>query len=149
MSQRDDFVGVQSYTRQRFGPDGPVDAPADKPPKTENGWEIYPEALEHTIRLASAHAGVPVLVTENGIATSDDGVRLAYTKEALAGVARCLSEGIDIRGYLHWSLLDNFEWAAGYKMHFGLIAVSPRNLRTHRETYRAWLGEVARANQLP
>jgi beta-glucosidase len=149
VSQGDDFVGVQTYTRQRLGPHGPVEAPAGAAPTTENGWEFYPQALEHTVQFASEHSGGPVIVTENGVATSDDDIRLAYTKEALAGVARCVSGGIDVRGYLHWSLLDNFEWMFGYKMHFGLIAVDRETLqRTVKPTAR-WLGDVARVNELP
>ncbi|HTT92613.1 MAG TPA: family 1 glycosylhydrolase [Acidimicrobiales bacterium] len=149
VSREDDFVGVQTYTRARIGPNGAVPAEANDRPRTENGWEFYPEALEHTIGLAAAATGGPVMVTENGVATSDDGIRRAYTEEALAGVARCLSDGIDVRGYLHWSLLDNFEWMFGYGMHFGLIAVDRETFgRTIKPTAR-WLGEVARANRLP
>jgi beta-glucosidase len=149
VSREDDFVGVQTYTRQRFGPDGVVVAPVDDRPKTENGWEAYPEALEHTTRLASVSAGVPVIVTENGIATSDDDVRRAYTSDALAGVARCLSDSLDVRGYLHWSLLDNFEWMFGYRMHFGLIAVNRETFERTVKPSARWLGEIARANELP
>jgi beta-glucosidase len=149
VSRQDDFVGVQTYTRACVGRDGVVAAEAAGRPQTENGWEFYPEALENTIGLAAASAGVAVMVTENGVATSDDGIRRAYTEEALAGVARCLSDGIDVRGYLHWSLLDNFEWMFGYQMHFGLIAVDRETFgRTIKPTAR-WLGEVARANGLP
>lgn len=147
-SAADDFVGVQTYTRQRFGPDGVVGVP-DGQQTMETGWEVYPAALEHTIRLASAHARVPVIVTENGMATSDDEARLGYTQGALEGVARCLADGLDVRGYLHWTLLDNFEWVSGYKMHFGLIAVDRASYeRTVKPTAR-WLGAVAQAGELP
>jgi beta-glucosidase len=148
VSRQDDFVGVQTYTRERFGPDG-VMPPGDDVAKMQTGWEVYPEALEHTIRLTSSHAGAPVLVTENGMATADDNARMAYTKRALAGVARCLSDGIDVRGYLHWTLLANFEWMAGYRMNFGLIDIDRKSFaRTIKPTAR-WLGAVARANELP
>ena len=148
VSGDDDFIGVQTYSRERFGPGGVV--PHPEATKTmETGWEVYPAALEHTIRLASKSAGVPVLVTENGMATSDDEARLAYTKDALEGVERCLSDGVDVRGYLHWTLLDNFEWVSGYEMHFGLIAVDRGNFeRTVKPTAR-WLGAVAQMNELP
>jgi beta-glucosidase len=83
------------------------------------------------------------------MATADDNARMAYTKRALAGVARCLSDGIDVRGYLHWTLLANFEWMAGYRMNFGLIDVDRESFaRTIKPTAR-WLGAVARANELP
>ena len=147
VAQDDDFVGVQTYSRDLIGPDGAV-PPPEGAPTMQTGWEVYPEALEHTVRLAAEHAGVPVLVTENGMATADDTARIAYTKGALEGLARCLADGIDLRGYLHWTLLDNFEWMSGYAMTFGLIAVDRESLvRTVKPSAR-WLGAVARANAL-
>jgi beta-glucosidase len=147
VSADDDFVGVQTYSRTRIGPNGQL-PPPDGAATMQTGWEVYPEALGHTVRLAAEHARVPVLVTENGMATDDDEARLAYTRAALAGLAQCIADGIDVRGYLHWTLLDNFEWNAGYSKTFGLIAV-------HRETFvrsvkpsARWLGEVARRNRL-
>lgn len=147
VSGDDDFVGVQTYTRQRFGPDGVVPA-GDGVATMETGWEAYPAALEHTIRLAAAQAKVPVVVTENGMATSDDEARLVYTKDALEGVVRCLADGVDVRGYLHWTLLDNFEWVSGYRMHFGLIAVDRSTFERTVKPSARWLGAVAQANEL-
>ena len=77
---------------------------------TQMGYEFWPEALEQTIRYAAATAKVPVYVTENGIGTEDDARRVEYIQRALAGVEKCLADGIDVRGYIHWSLIDNFEW---------------------------------------
>jgi beta-glucosidase len=114
----------------------------------QTGWEVYPDALEHTVRLASERTEVPVLVTENGIATSDDDERVAYTRAALAGLARAIADGVDVRGYLHWSLLDNFEWVSGYKMTFGLIAVDRTTFARTVKPSARWLGEIARANRL-
>jgi beta-glucosidase len=146
VSREDDFVGVQTYTRNVIGPDGIVH-PADVA-TMQTGWEVYPAALGHTVRLGSAHAGVPVVVTENGMATADDDARLAYARGALQGLAEAIADGVDVRGYLHWTLLDNFEWMSGYAMTFGLIAVDRDTLvRTVKPSAR-WLGEVARANRL-
>src|SRR5258708_24031950 len=91
---------------------------------TQMEYEFWPEALEATIRYASAMTGLPVIVTENGIATDDDTRRIAYIERALHGVAACLRDGIDVRGYIYWSALDNFEWLLGYRPTFGLIAVN-------------------------
>jgi beta-glucosidase len=118
----DDFVGIQTYGRMRFGPDGLL-RPEEGVELNMMGEEVYPEALEATIRQAAAVASVPVLVTENGLATSDDTRRIAYVQRALRGVARCLQDGIDVRGYIYWTALDNFEWIFGYRPTFGLIAV--------------------------
>ncbi|HXN60653.1 MAG TPA: family 1 glycosylhydrolase [Acidimicrobiales bacterium] len=147
VSADDDFVGVQTYSRNLIGPDGTI-PPPDGTPTMQTGWEVYPEALEHTIRLAAEQAGVPVLVTENGMATDDDAARLAYTRAALEGLAKCIADGIDVRGYLHWTLLDNFEWTAGFAKTFGLVAVDRQTFaRTVKPTAR-WLGQVAARNAL-
>jgi beta-glucosidase len=148
VSRADDFVGVQTYTRDRFGPTGMVRAGADEPtmPTMQTGWEVYPPALGHTTRLAAQHAGVPVLVTENGMATSDDAARIEYTRGALEGLAAAMHDGVDIRGYFHWTLLDNFEWTAGYRMTFGLVAVDRTTFARTVKPSARWLGAVARAN---
>ncbi|MFZ0248645.1 MAG: family 1 glycosylhydrolase [Acidimicrobiales bacterium] len=147
ISAEDDFVGVQTYSRARIGPDGQL-PPAEGSATMQTGWEVYPEALGHTVRLAAEQAGVPVLVTENGMATDDDEARIAYTRAALEGLAGCVADGIDVRGYLHWTLLDNFEWNAGYSKTFGLIAVDRETfVRTVKPSAR-WLGEVGRRNGL-
>jgi len=147
VSRADDFVGVQTYSRNQIGPDGAV-PPADDVPTMQTGWEVYPEALEHTIRLAAERAGVPVVVTENGMATDDDQARIAYTRGALEGLARCIADGLDVRGYLHWTLLDNFEWIAGFAKTFGLIAFDHDSFERTIKPSARWLGEVARRNSL-
>jgi beta-glucosidase len=144
VSASDDFVGVQTYTRSLIGPEGHVRLPKGTP-RMQTGWEIYPEALENTVRLAASHSGRPVVVTENGIATADDAQRIDYTASALAGVRRCLDDGVDVRGYLHWTLLDNYEWMAGYSKHFGLIEVDRETFERRPKPSLAWLGQVAAA----
>jgi beta-glucosidase len=147
VARDDDFVGVQSYSRYLIGPDGQLPVP-EGTPVTQTGWEVYPQALGHTVRLAAEHAKVPVLVTENGMATDDDDERIAYTSAALEGLAGCIDDGIDVRGYLHWTLLDNFEWTSGYAMTFGLIAVDRDSFARTVKPSARWLGEVARANRI-
>ena len=78
------------------------------------GYEYWPQGLEASIRFAAETAQTPLYVTENGIGTTDDALRVRYTTDALEGVGRCLADGLDVRGYFHWSLMDNFEWAQGY-----------------------------------
>jgi beta-glucosidase len=146
VSAEDDFVGVQTYSRGVLGPEGPVRLPKGTP-RMQTGWEIYPEAVEHTVRLAAAHTGRPVLVTENGIATAEDGQRISYTAEVFAGLLRCIEDGVDLRGYLHWTLLDNFEWMAGYSKTFGLIAIDRETYERLPKQSLAWLGAVAAARR--
>jgi beta-glucosidase len=114
------------------------------------GYEYYPQALEATIRRAWDRTGghVPILVTENGIGTDDDAQRAAYVRTALEGVLRCLDDGIDVLGYTCWSLLDNFEWALGYRPRFGLVEVDRTTFARTPKPSAAWFAQVARANAL-
>jgi beta-glucosidase len=145
----DDFVGVQCYTRERIGPDG-IRGPQDGVPITQMGYEFWPEALEATIRRAwEVTNGVPVLVTENGIGTDDDAERIVYVERALRGLRATLAAGIDVRGYVYWSLLDNFEWFLGYRPTFGLVAVDRTTQVRRPKPSARWLGDIARANALP
>ena len=123
----DDFVGVQTYTRHTYGPDGIVKPREDDPNMLIMGYEYYPQSLENVIRYVSSKIKTPIIVTENGIGTDDDNQRIQYITAALEGLQRCLDDNIDIRGYFCWSLLDNFEWVFGYKPRFGLVEV---NLKT-------------------
>jgi beta-glucosidase len=145
----DDFLGLQCYSRMRLGPHGLLDPEPDVP-LTQMGYEFWPEALDATIRYAwKMTGGVPLLITENGIATDNDAERIEYVERALSGVLACLADGIDVRGYLYWSLLDNFEWVLGYRPTFGLVAVDRETqARTVRPSAR-WLGAIARANEMP
>jgi beta-glucosidase len=119
-----DWVGVQYYTRQRVDPAaaGGFAAAPDGAPLTQMGWEINPEGLHRAI-VSAARAGLPVYVTENGIATADDDQRLAYMRDHLAQVARALADGVDVRGFFYWSSFDNFEWAEGYRPTFGMVGI--------------------------
>ncbi|HKQ00280.1 MAG TPA: family 1 glycosylhydrolase, partial [Actinomycetes bacterium] len=143
----DDFIGVQTYTRHRFGPEGLL-APEPGVPLTMMGYEAWPQALGATIRRAASATGAPVLVTENGIATDDDTQRVAFVGQALLAVLDCLDEGLDVRGYTYWSLLDNFEWAHGYRPTFGLVAVDRTTQARTPNPSATWLGQVAQANAL-
>ena len=118
----DDFLGVQNYTRTVYGPAGQLPAPQGAE-LTQMEYEFYPQALAHVLRQVHRDFPGDLIVTENGIATADDSRRVAFLQEALAGVQACLADGLPIRGYFHWSLLDNFEWQKGFSMTFGLVAV--------------------------
>ena len=143
----DDFVGVQCYTRQRIGAGGLL-PPEPGIELTQMGYEVWPDALEATIRYASERARVPVIVTENGIATEDDSHRIGFMQCALNGVKRCIRDGIDVRGYVHWSMLDNFEWLFGYGPKFGLISVDRKTQERHVKESAQWLGRVSRNNEI-
>ncbi len=124
-----DFLGVNYYFRMflRMSPlklKGPEYFWEDRDGRglTETGWEIYPKGLEDVLRSASL-SGVPIVVTENGTAETDDARKIAYMKEHLRAMHRVIREGVDIRGYFWWSLMDNYEWLEGLRPRFGLYRV--------------------------
>jgi beta-glucosidase len=144
----DDYIGVQTYSRTRVGPEGTL-GNEDGVETTIMGYEFWPEALEATIRRAwDMTQQTPILVTENGIAATDDTRRVEYVRRALKRVLACLDDGIDVRGYTYWSLLDNFEWASGYGPTFGLIGVDRDTQERTVKPSARWLGSVARANAI-
>jgi beta-glucosidase len=147
-AEDDDWVGLQIYTSARFGPDGLV-AVAPEKHTLAHGMERRPEALGAAVRRAAeVLPDVPLMVTENGIATADDADRIRFTDEALRGLAAAIADGADVRGYVHWSLLDNFEWMLGFAPTFGLVSVDRQTFARTPKPSLAWLGEVARRNGL-
>jgi beta-glucosidase len=140
------FLGVNYYTRDmvRFSlnPRAGWSHLYVKPgrPANDLGWEIYSEGLYLLCRKYAEHTGLPVIITENGVCDAADQARIGYIYDHLYQAARLHSEGVDIRGYLHWSLLDNFEWLDGESARFGLYEVDylfqDRRLRRSGEFFR-------------
>lgn len=164
---RSDFLGVNYYTRRVMaaadpGPRRPfpwqVVTPPEEVRRTDEGWEINADSLRKLlIRLATDYPGVPLMITENGGVFGDspthdgevhDVRRIAFLREHLAAVHDAIQAGADVRGYLHWSLLDNFEWALGYRPRFGLVYVDyPTGRRTVKDSAYAY-AEIARTGTL-
>ena len=138
----DDFLGVQNYTRSRYDANGSMPAP-DGAELTQMNYEFYPQALEHVLRTVAQSFHGDLIVTENGIATADDTRRVAFIRQALDGVQHCIADGIPVKGYFHWSLMDNFEWQKGYAMQFGLIAVNRETMERTAKPSLAVLGSYA------
>lgn len=139
----DDFIGVQNYTRKRMDANGDMGNP-EGAEVTQMNYEFYPQAIGNVIRHVAADLpGKPILVTENGIATGDDSRRSAFIRQAVEGVQGCVADGIPVKGYFYWSLLDNFEWQKGFSMTFGLIAVDRATQTRHPKESLAMLGELA------
>lgn len=146
--REDDFVGVQNYTRKRIGAEGELPVP-EGAELTQMGYEFYPQGIEHVVRrVASELPGKELIVTENGIAASDDTRREAYILEAIKGLSRCVTDGLPLKGYCYWSLLDNFEWQKGYAMTFGLIAVDRSTQTRIPKPSLTALGDIARCGKL-
>ncbi|MEU4650164.1 glycoside hydrolase family 1 protein [Nocardia fluminea] len=142
-SRDDDFVGVQSYSTMTVGPDGVLPTPYS-PTNTLTGVAYRPDALGIAVRhTTQVTGGMPILVTENGIATPDDSLRIDYTDAALRGLFAAQVDGADVLGYLHWSLLDNYEWGH-WDPTFGLVAVDHETFERRPKPSLSWLGEVAK-----
>jgi len=137
----DDYIGVQTYNTMHMTRDGEELPKPETWRLTQMGWTFTPEALGHTVRQAAAATGVPVYVTENGVASEDDADRIEYYSRSLRALRAAMDDGVDVRGFFAWSLLDNFEWAEGYRPKFGLVAVDPltfeRTPKPSADWYRA------------
>ncbi len=140
--KEDDFLGVQNYSRKIVTSAGAME-PAENVPLTQMGYEDYPASIGHVLRKVAREFRGELMVTENGIATDDDKRRCEFIREAYAGVQSCLKDGLPVIGYCYWSLLDNFEWQAGFGKTFGLIAVDrSTQRRTPKESLQV-LGALA------
>ena len=150
-----DFLGVQAYSRRFVSGDQGVlpqghDLSGPAAQQTLTGWTYYPQAIGECLRRAHELApDLPLLVTENGLATADDEQRIAYTADALQSVLDAVADGVPVLGYLHWSLLDNFEWIHGYGPTFGLVSVDRETFVRTPKPSLDWLGRVAKDNALP
>jgi beta-glucosidase len=107
-----------------------------------------PEALRNGVEYVHAQTGKPVFVTENGFESPNDAARIQYIDAALAGLHEAVAKGVPVMGYLHWSLLDNFEWTQGYKPKYGLVAVDRATFKRTPKPSATHLGAIARRNAI-
>lgn len=124
--KEDDFFGVQNYTRKVYDKSGKVEYD-ENTRLTEMKNEYYPKALYNVLKYVSKYVKKPLIVTENGISTSNDQERVEFINDTMKYVEQAISENINLIGYMHWSLLDNFEWQLGYTQKFGLIEVDRKS----------------------
>ncbi|MDR7486082.1 MAG: family 1 glycosylhydrolase [Armatimonadota bacterium] len=150
-----DYIGVNYYTRSRAAFDLRRlrhlfirDEPAPGAVVSDGGYsEVYPDGLLAVLRSVRRY-GLPVYVTENGLPDADDDLRPGFIVEHLRRVHQAIEEGCAVRGYYHWSIVDNFEWAEGWSLRFGLYALDPATqVRTARPS-AALYGEICRRNAL-
>ena len=160
IGQKLDWLGVNYYTRHLHTHDASQpwphlkDVPGDRP-RTQMGWEIYPEGLHHFLtRMARDYVGnLPIYVTENGMANADqlqdgavtDQIREDFLFSHLAATRQAIADGANVKGFFYWSLLDNYEWAEGYEKRFGLVHVDFDTLvRTPKSSYHTLARALAR-----
>ncbi len=151
-----DFFGLNYYSRDvvRFSPRHASEmfvarGVPEGAEVSDLGWEVYPEGLGMLVRAWARRSGLPVYVTENGIADAADARRGPFLVRHLAELASAIADGVDVRGYFHWSLLDNFEWHEGLTPRFGLVevdyATGERRPRPSAKLYAS----IASARALP
>lgn len=154
-----DFYGVNIYDGEpvRAGPDGKPQIVPHKPghPQTAVRWFITPEALYWGPRFLYERYKLPIVITENGMSGTDsvsldgkvhDPLRIDYTQRYLRSVGRAIADGTDIRGYMHWSIMDNFEWQNGYKERFGLIHIDYATQKRTLKDSAHWYSKVIASN---
>lgn len=160
IGQKLDWLGVNYYTRHINAHDANAPWPHLKDgqgdlPKTQMGWEIYPDGLHHFLtRMARDYVGdLPLYVTENGMANADtlqdgavsDDVRTDFLFAHLGATKRAIADGANVKGFFYWSLLDNYEWAEGYEKRFGLVHVDYQTLaRVPKSSYHAYARALAK-----
>lgn len=143
----DDFIGVQNYERHVWGSQGRLPAPAGAEKNMFSG-EVYPGSLAGAVRYAHQRSGVPVIVTEHGVATDKDPIRARLIPAALIELKKAMDEGVPVLGYIHWSLLDNFEWSIGYWPKFGLASVDRKTFQRTLKPSALVLGTIAKRNSV-
>jgi beta-glucosidase len=140
-----DLYGLNYYSALRLGPSG-VGSWTDLPdaPVDAMGRFVHPRGLtEALLRVAKALPGLPILVTENGCPTTDEGFRIRYLAAHLAALDRARRAGADVRGYFHWTAVDNYEWRHGFSdARFGLFGFDPATFERRPKRSAAWLADV-------
>ncbi len=148
VGEAQDFIGINYYTRQYAHWSRGLHPIQNKPGQlvSDLGWEVYPRGLLEVLKSLPTF-NKPIFITENGIATRNEALRTTYLAGHLNVIGQAQRLGLDIRGYFHWSLLDNFEWAEGYSPRFGLVGVDyatqKRTIKNSALIYR----DIIRANQ--
>jgi beta-glucosidase len=141
----DDFLGVQNYERAVWGPKTTLPPPPGAV-LNASGREVYTPSLANAVRYAHAQTHLPILITEHGVGTDDDRIRADFIVGSLKELSKAIDEGVPVKGYVHWSLLDNFEWIFGYSRKLGLCSVDRTTFRRTPKPSLDVLGNIARRN---
>jgi beta-glucosidase len=140
-----DVLGINYYYTQRPGPIELMVGPKRRGQDfTMMGWRINPAGLTKEIKRVGDRYGKPMMITENGIATPDDAKRRWYMENHLAAIGQAIRDGYDVRGYLTWSLADNYEWHFGYTATFGLSHMNPKTLAREPKPSAEWFAQIIR-----
>ena len=146
-----DLIGVNYYYSQDASALRFIKRPAGELTSdyTQNGWEIDPEGLHATLLNVYRRYGKPIVISENGIGTQSEQKKIRYFREHVNQMRRAMNEGVDIRGYFPWTLIDNYEWAEGYAANFGLTHVDRKTMTLVLEPSGEWFRKFIQANPHP
>lgn len=139
-----DFIGINYYFSSRFY--GYRIHNEDKN-FSDLGWDLHPDHLEYVLERLYRKYKLPLIVTENGLADADDSRRKWWIASSMAALQRALKEGVDVRGYFHWSLLDNYEWAHGMWPNFGLVAIDEKTMKRTVRPSAKWFAALLKKIQ--
>ncbi len=141
-----DYIGINYYTRSRIIFYPPFKKNLDKK-ISDIGWEIYPQAIYHLLKYLSKFEK-PIYITENGLADAQDKHRKNFIKDHLFYIHKAIEEGVDVQGYFHWSLMDNFEWALGFSPKFGLIEIDYKTMKRKPRPSANYYAKICKNNYL-
>jgi beta-glucosidase len=147
-AKNDDFLGVQNYDRVRWDYKGAIVTPPEDARLNVLKREVHPKSLANAVRYAHAATGVPILVTEHGMVTDQDSERVSYIPAALAELQKVFAEGVPLKGYIHWTLMDDFEWFQAYSLKYGLCSVDRTTFKRIPKPSAAVLKAIVQRNAI-
>ena len=140
-----DFIGLNYYFHRKI--QFPFYQKNENKIISDLGWEIYPQGIYYVLKDLSKY-NLPIYITENGLADKEDKLRKDFMEKHLFWIHQAISEGVDVKGYFHWSLLDNFEWADGFNPRFGLIEINYKTLERKIRASALFYAQICENNSL-
>ena len=140
-----DFIGLNYYFHNRIK--FPFFRRNENKIVSDVGWEIYPEGIYHVLKNLKKY-NLPIYITENGLADAKDKLRSNFIKNHLSWVNKAIQGGVDVKGYFHWSFMDNFEWEKGFEPRFGLVEIDYKNLERKPRSSALYFSRISQSNSL-
>ena len=140
-----DFIGLNYYFHNKIK--FPFLRRNENKITSDLGWEIHPEGMYWVLKWLKKY-NLPIFITENGLADKEDKLRKNFIKDHLVWVHKAIKEGVDVRGYFHWSLMDNFEWDKGFWPRFGLIEIDYKTQKRIVRKSAYYYSEISKNNKI-
>ena len=140
------FVGLNYYFHYKIK--FPIHIKNENKIVSDIGWEIYPQGIYYVLKELNQKYKKPIYILENGLADAQNKLRKNFIKDHLFYVHKAIQEGVDVRGYFHWSLMDNFEWSEGFKPRFGLIEIDHKTMKRKIRNSAHYYSKICKNNFL-